>query len=140
MQGWIFSKNIVDGTEDRERNMIYTRGVTNYIDLGEPSRKYLLEDDDYEAEQKLQYLEDGNYIENRSYYSQEYSRGGSGDQHTAYTEEGDSYARGIGAGAYEASRQSARYTRSHGGGYSIDKTLTQSKQGWDEASESQYGN
>ena len=62
------------------------------------------------------------------------------DQQTAYTEEGGSYARGIGSDAYEASRQSTGYTRSRGGGYSMDETLTQSEQGWDEASESQYGN
>jgi len=86
--------NIVDGMEDRERNMMSTRGqgATNYIESGERSGKYLLEDDAYEAEQELQYLENGNYTENRSNYSQEYSRGGSRDQHTAYT-------RGIGAGA-----------------------------------------
>ncbi|KAL7529285.1 hypothetical protein ACHAXR_004254 [Thalassiosira sp. AJA248-18] len=120
--------NIVDGMEDRERDEMYNRGVTDYVDRGEMRNgRYLLEDDAYEAEQKLQYLEDG-----QSFYSREDSRGQysrdqySRDQYsrdqTVYTEDGDTYARG-----------------SRMGEYSIDDTMTQSEPGWDEASESQYG-
>jgi len=42
------------GWDGRSRgNIMYTRGVTNHIDMGEPIGRYLLEDDAYEAEQKL---------------------------------------------------------------------------------------
>jgi len=140
--------NIVDGMENRERDMMCARGVADFDGGGGRSSRYLLEDDAYEAEQKLQHMEDrtAEYTQNTrgSYYSRDYSGEGSSgsrgrDEQTAYTEEGDSYARGIAAGAYDASRQSGGYTRGRSGdGYSIDDTLTQSEMRWDEASESQY--
>jgi len=172
--------SIADGLEDRERDAMYSRGVADYIDTG----KNILEDDAYEAEQKLQYLEDGtttyaddytqDYSRGTTRYTRDsrgysrgdsysrgdyssrnsrgYTRGGGGSSmdysrdssrndrgQTVYTEEGDSYARGIAAGAaYDSSRQSVG-SRSGGGRYSLDDTLTQSEQGWDDASASQYG-
>jgi len=141
--------NIVSGMEDQERNMMHSREAANYKDARERDSQHLLEDEAYEAEQKLQHLEDGtvdyNNENNRgSFYSKDYSRGGSSrDQQTVFTEDGDSYARGIAAGAYDASRQGDGYSRSRGGesrgGYSMEETLSQSEHEWDEASESQYG-
>lgn len=141
--------NIVSGMEDQERNMMHSREATNYKDARERDSQHLLEDEAYEAEQKLQHLEDGtvdyNNENNRgSFYSKDYSRGGSStDQQTVFTEDGDSYARGIAAGAYDASIQGDGYSRSRGGesrgGYSMEETLSQSEHEWDEASESQYG-
>ena len=142
--------SIVDGMENQERDMMYNRGVTDYVDRGERNNgRYLLEDDAYEAERKLRHMEDGTYHEDepsyyskdgqsqQSYYSKEYS------QHSTYTEEDDSYARGVAAGApqveYDRRSKASGYSR---GEYSYGDTLTRSQQsqaGWDEASESQYG-
>lgn len=142
--------SIVDGMQDRERDMLDNRGAMDYLEgRGDRSTNNLLEDDAYEADQKLQYLENGRYEERSFYSKEEYSRGsrgsrsrrGGGDQQTVYTEDGDTYAKDIGAEAYD--RSSPGYGGSGGGGrgdgFSIDDTLTQSEQGWDEASESQYG-
>lgn len=147
--------NIVDGMEDRERSMMHSRGIDEYNTTRGRNSKYLLEDDAYEAEQQLKYLESDQYLENgmghydnentqESYYSEDYSRGSfsrdsrdAGDQQTVFTEAGDSYARGIGAGAYDASRSHGERS---GGDYFQGETLTQSSErGWDDASESQYG-
>lgn len=136
--------NIVDGLEEREGDMMYDRGVTDFVDRGDMRQdargngKYLLENDAYEAEQRLRRMEEGTYGGDRSYYSEDgYSRGQSYDSRgypiDQYTEEGDTYARDIAAGdGYSR----GGYSRS---GYSMDETLTRSEQGWDEASESQYG-
>jgi len=138
--------NIVSGMEHQERNMMHSREAANYKDARERDTQNLLEDEAYEAEKKLQYLEDetvdyNNENNHGSYYSEDYSREGSSrDQQTVFTEDGDSYARAIAAGAYDASRQGDGYSRSRGarGGYSMEETLTRSEHEWDEASESQY--
>ena len=163
--------NIWEGMEDRERDMMDERGVANFLETGE--HKYngdavsrvggrsrtgfsradnMLEDDAYDADHRL------NRIEDESYYTQEdsrysrgsysrggysqggYSRGGGysregysrgGYSQDQYTEEGESYARG--------SEASSRLKLQNGGDsrggaeYSIaDGSLS-------EASASQYG-
>ena len=146
--------NIWDGMEDRERDVMNVRGVADYVDTGEKyyadtnsrggrsSRRGMnqFEDDAYEADQKLKRLENGgSYYDEDSRYSRgEYSR----DQRSAYTEEGDSYARGIAAGNYDRSRQNGGPRgRGRAGDYSIsDEHVGQQDNGWDEASASQYGN
>lgn len=120
--------SIWTGVEDREREMMNVRGVADYVDTGarRTSGRSGFEDDAYAADQELQRMENGSHYDDasRSYYSRDsrgsyYSQGEYSDhqQQTVYTEDGDSYARGIAAG-----EQGGR-----------------SGPGWDEASESQYG-
>lgn len=130
---------IADGLVDREKDMMYNRGVVDYVDRGEMNNRNGMVDDAYQAEQKLKRMEEGgSYYDDeydqgsRSYYSRNsrsydsrrgYSRRGGGDQQTIYTEDGDTYD-----------------NREYGlrrGDDSIDDSLT-ATQGWDEASASQY--
>ncbi|KAL9186028.1 hypothetical protein ACHAXT_005266 [Thalassiosira profunda] len=95
--------NILSGMEERERDVVYERGAMEYVDRG------LLEEDAYEAEQKLRRMEEREEG-SRSYYDTESDE--------------DSYEDGV--------------PLEEGQAYSVRSRLTQSG-GWDEASESQYG-
>ena len=149
-----------DGMEQREEEIMEARQVVDYIDTGKRRRideegdeGYLLEDDAYEAEQRLRYLEDGDYGESYSQgsYSRSYSKSYSRSYSRSYTmedrtEEGGSYGRRIAAEAYLSRSDYSRSKRGArskgGGGVSMSETLTQSNSAsdihWDEASASQY--
>jgi hypothetical protein len=133
---------IVEGLEGQEQGMMLDRGATDYLETGKMNRNPM-EDDAFDAEQRLQSMEYDSRAGGRSNYSRgSYSRGGysrggysRGDEQSAYTEDDDSYTRGRGRAAPRQNGQG--YSR--GSGYSREESLTRSGNDWDEASESQYG-
>lgn len=156
--------NMFNSMGEREKELMEARQLNDYIDTGERRRhrydededQYMLENDAYEADRRLRRMEDGeDYTEYSGSYSQSRTKSSTRgyrsrrDDPTAYTEEGDSYTRGVAAGQSRVSSRKSRPSIRGGSNpkHAVGETfsvgsLTRSEGtsvGWDEASESQYG-
>ena len=84
---------IREGMEDREREMMEVRGVSDYVDTGD--RRYggsrQFEEDAYRAEQKLTKIRDGERRGQSQYSRDDYSRDRSGYSRSYYSR--DEYSR-----------------------------------------------
>jgi hypothetical protein len=129
---------IWDGMEDRERDMMEVRGVSDYIDTGDrrhgggSGREF--EEDAYRAEQRLTKIRDGEERRDQSQYSRDdYSRDRSGHSRSYYSRDGysrdnrtASTRRDRSYVSRNSSGQSSRHTntvddsRARGGGRRMD--------------------